>query len=138
MHLRICGGTRKQHARHVPSTRPSFDARGNRTKVTDSLNSAPRTTVNYTRNGLNQYTAVGGAHIGYGYNGNLSTYDGWTYSYNALSQLTSAVNGSTTAYFWYDGLGRICTRQINGGTGVRFNVFDGWNLVVGSLIKSFY
>jgi hypothetical protein len=51
------------------------------------------------------------------------------FTYNSLNQLTSAVKGSTAAYFWYDGLGRICTRQINGGTGVRFQVWAGWDMV---------
>jgi RHS repeat-associated protein len=106
----------------------SYDASGNRVTTSDKVNGVT-TTINYSVNDLNQYSAVGSKTPGYGNNANLTSYDGWTFGYDSLNQLTSAVKGSTAAYFWYDGLGRICTRQINGGAGVRFQVWAGWDMV---------
>jgi RHS repeat-associated protein len=106
-----------------------FDANGNRTSVVD--NSV--TTTYGTANNLNQYPSVGGTNTTYDANGNLASCtvgaDAYTFTYNAMNQLTHATKGTTAAFFWYDGFGRICTRQIGGGTGVRFNVYDGWNLI---------
>jgi RHS repeat-associated protein len=106
----------------------SYDKCGNRVIWTDKVNGVT-TTTNYSVNDLNQYTAAGAKTPAYGNNANMTNYDGWTYTYNSLNQLTGAVKGSTAAYFWYDGLGRICTRQINGGPGVRFQVWAGWDMV---------
>lgn len=46
-----------------------------------------------------------------------------------MNRLTHASKTGTNAYFWYDGFNRICTWQSTGGPGVRFNVWDGWNLI---------
>ncbi len=70
-------------------------------------------------------TAGGGAT--YDGNGNLKTYNGWTYTYDAMNRLTGAVKGTTAAYYWYDGFNRQCTWQINGN--VTFSIWDGWNIV---------
>ncbi len=103
----------------------SLDASGNRTSTVDS-----GTTTSYARNNLNQYyPTVGSLGTTYDGNANLKTYNGWTYTYDAMNRLTAAVNGSASANFWYDGLGRICTWQQNGSGFARFNVYDGWNLV---------
>ena len=87
------------------------------------------TTYGTANNNLNQYGAVGGLSATYDGNGNLKTYDGWTYTYDAMSRLTAAVKGSVSANFWYDGFNRICTWQENGSANARFNVWDGWDLV---------
>ncbi len=71
----------------TPNT--AYDASGNRTSTT-SLSG----TTSYTTNNLNQYTdvsTVGSAT--YDGNGNLKTYDGWTYTYDAMNRLTAAVKG---------------------------------------------
>jgi RHS repeat-associated protein len=101
----------------------NYDANGNRTSVVD--NSV--TTTYQAANSLNEYPAVGSAAATYDLKGNLKTYDGWTYGYDAQNRLTSAVKGSSVSYFWYDGLNRVCTWQVNGD--ITFNVWDGWNLV---------
>jgi YD repeat-containing protein len=56
-----------------------YDANGNRTSVVDNGVS----TTYGTANSLNEYPAVGSAAATYDLNGNLKTYDGWTYVYDA-------------------------------------------------------
>jgi hypothetical protein len=52
---------------------------------------------------------------GYDRNGNLISYKGWSYSYDAQNRLTSASNGIHTALFHYDGKNRQIMRSIDGG-----------------------
>ncbi len=102
-----------------------YDASGNRKTTVDN-----GTTTSYTPNNLNQYATVTGlANPTYDGNGNLKTYNGWIYTYDAMNRLTSAVKGTASANFWYDGFNRICTWQENGSGFARFNVYDGWDLV---------
>jgi RHS repeat-associated protein len=65
--------------------------------------------------------------ISYDDNGNLIHYKEWNYRYDAQNRLTEAWNGTTTAQFYYDGKNRQIARNINGV--VRFNAWDGWELV---------
>src|SRR5712691_2139769 len=65
----------------------TYDASGNR----DSVTSAGVTT-DYTPNNLNQYSNVGGLPVTNEGNGNLGSYNGWYYSYDAMNRLT-AVSG---------------------------------------------
>jgi RHS repeat-associated protein len=61
-------------------------------------------------------------------NGNLTSYKGWTYSYDAQNRLTSARNnGVQVASFYYDGKNRQIARNINGV--IRVSVWDGWELI---------
>jgi RHS repeat-associated protein len=61
-------------------------------------------------------------------NGNLTSYKGWTYSYDAQNRLTSASNnGVQVASFYYDGKNRQIARNINGV--IRVNVGDDWELI---------
>jgi RHS repeat-associated protein len=65
----------------------------------------------------------------YDINGNLASYNNWTYSYDAQNRLKTVKQGATTmAQYWYDGLNRQITRKISGGAPT-FNVWDGWNLI---------
>jgi RHS repeat-associated protein len=103
----------------------AYDASGNRTTAVDN-----GATTTYGVNALNQYSSQTGLPTPtYDGNGNLKTYNGWTYTYDAMNRLTAAVKGSASANFWYDGLNRICTWQENGSGFARFNVYDGWDLV---------
>jgi RHS repeat-associated protein len=103
------------------STTLGYDANGNRT----SLNGGGT----YTTNNLNQFTSFNGFGVTYDANGNLATYNGWTYIYNAQNQLTTVQYGGTTvATYWYDGLHRQIRQTLNGGSPT-FNVWDGWNLI---------
>jgi RHS repeat-associated protein len=89
-------------------------------------------TTTYTTNDLNQYTNVagGGGGATYDANGNLASYDGWSYNYDAMNRLTSMLGpGAVTANFYYDGLGRQVARKVNGAPTATLSIWDGWNLV---------
>ena len=60
-------------------------------------------------------------------NGNLQTYQGWTYTYDSQNRLTKASKGGVWAIFHYDGKNRQIARNINGD--IRFSVWDGWELL---------
>src|SRR5678815_2984089 len=68
-----------------------WDSAGNRTDATDNGAS-----TNYIANELNQYTTVGAILPGYDPNGNLTSFNGWTYAYDAQNRLTLATNGNNT------------------------------------------
>ncbi len=90
----------------------AYDATNRRIAGTATDNSwwsypaATASTVSYTANNLDQYTAVGAVSPTYDGNGNL-TFDGtFTYGYDAESRLTSVTQGGTTvATYAYDALG---------------------------------
>jgi RHS repeat-associated protein len=97
-----------------------YDNNGNRT----SLNGGGV----YASNNLNQYTTFNGLGATYDGNGNLKSYNGWTYSYDAQNRLKTVLQGTTTvATYWYDGLNRQITRNVNNV--LTFHVWDGWNLI---------
>ncbi|HEX5154387.1 MAG TPA: RHS repeat-associated core domain-containing protein [Parafilimonas sp.] len=99
-----------------------YDSTGNRKKLTDN-----GVVQNYTTNNLNQYTKTGDSLLAYTPTGNLKSFNGWTYTYDAQDRLTQAKKGSTTVAFVYDPLNRVLKRIINGV--VRHNYYDGWNLI---------
>jgi RHS repeat-associated protein len=64
----------------------------------------------------------------YNDNGDLETYNGWTYFYDAQNRLTSATRGGDIwVSYTYDGLNRQVSRSVNGTT--TYNTWDGWNLI---------
>jgi RHS repeat-associated protein len=63
----------------------------------------------------------------YDSNGNLTSYKGWTYTYDAQNRLTGANKGATTAFYYYDGKNRQIARSLNGVA--YFNVWDDWELI---------
>jgi RHS repeat-associated protein len=63
----------------------------------------------------------------YDLNGNLTYFNGSTYTYDAQNRLTNARNGGTTATFYYDGKNRQIARNINNV--IRISVWDGWELI---------
>jgi YD repeat-containing protein len=91
-----------------------------------SYPAATATTVSYTANNLDQYTAVGAVTSTYDGNGNL-TYDGtFTYGYDAESRLTSVTqSGTTVATYAYDALGHRKSKTV--GTATTIYVRDGGN-----------
>ncbi|HEY5892528.1 MAG TPA: RHS repeat-associated core domain-containing protein [Chthoniobacterales bacterium] len=104
----------------------AYDAAGNRTIATDSATG----TTTYTANALNQYTTVDSLPApAYDANGNLTAFNGWTYSYDTENRLTAATNAaaSTSASFTYDWRRRQVSRTINGTT--TWLIYDGWNLL---------
>ena len=81
-----------------------------------SYPTATASTVSYTANNLDQYTAVGSVTPTYDGNGNL-TFDGvFTYGYDAENRLTSATGASNTAAYAYDAQGRRKSKTVNGTT----------------------
>ena len=85
------------------NTTLAFDGCGNR----KSLNGTPLLPAN----NMNQPTDPG---ITYDTNGNLKTYNGWSYTYDAQNRLRSAVNASTAmvVQLYYDGLNRQVARSV--------------------------
>ncbi|MEX1221551.1 MAG: RHS repeat-associated core domain-containing protein, partial [Idiomarina sp.] len=84
-------------------------------------------TQSYSKNALNQYTQVAGQSISYDSNGNLKSYDGWSYNYNAHNRLTSATKSGKNLALGYDASGRLYSSTYN-GTQTRF-LYDGDELV---------
>jgi len=101
----------------------AFDGIGNRT--CSSVNSVD--TV-YTVNNLNQYTSVNAVTPQYDADGNLTSYGGWTYTYNAENRMTSAsYNSVAVASYVYDYRNR-CVRETTENM-TRHFVWDRWNIV---------
>jgi RHS repeat-associated protein len=81
-----------------------------------SYPSATASTVSYTANNLDQYSAVGSVTPTYDGNGNL-TFDGtFTYGYDAENRLISASGAGNTAAYAYDAQGRRKSKTVNGTT----------------------
>ena len=78
----------------------------------------------YTTNGLNQYTAAGGATFGYDLNGNLTSDGSRTFLYDIENRMVGG-NGASLAY---DPLGRLYQVTASGGAVTRF-LYDGDALV---------
>jgi len=100
----------------------AYDATNRRVSQTTTDNSyffyptATASTVSYTANNLDQYTAVGAVTPTYDGNGNL-TFDGtFTYSYDAESRLISASGAGNTVSYAYDAQGRRKLKTVNGTT----------------------
>jgi len=91
-------------------TNMTFDGCGNQ----KSLNGGGTFVVN----NLNEYTTYNGAAVGNDIAGNVQTYNGWTYTYDAQNRLRQAASATVTENFYYDGLNRQVARVTSGGTGV--------------------
>lgn len=91
----------------------------------------PGATTSYVKNGLNQYTTVGGVAQSYDANGNYKTDGtGWTYNYDLNNRLKSAVKtgtGAVTANLNYDAEGRLSQTVID--TTTTDFLYDGTDLV---------
>jgi RHS repeat-associated protein len=119
----IWNGTFSSGTVNGPTLPLSYDAAGNRTGTWGI--------ISYSANHLNEYTEVDGSPITSDAKGNLESYNGWTYTYDAQNRLQYAVNGGTTLQFWYDGLNRQIVRymNVNGAVTITRSVWDGWNLI---------
>jgi len=100
----------------------NWDAVGNRITVTDNS-----TQTNYTANHLNQYISINDSLLTYDANGNLKTYNEWTYRYDAQNRLTRAEKGSTVVSFSYDARNWRVRQTANGVA--RFFYYDELNLI---------
>ncbi len=99
-----------------------YDGAGNRVSVTDN-----GVTQNYSTNPLNEYTAAGTMSPNYDADGNLSTLNGGTFSYDAQNRLVRATAGEKTVTFAYDGRNRCVKRATNGLPNYLY--YDGWDLI---------
>ncbi len=72
--------------------------------------------VSYTRNALNQYTAVGATTYSYDGRGNLTGNGVWTFGYDIENRLVSATKSGTSISYAYDALGRRLSKTVNGVT----------------------
>ncbi len=100
-----------------------YDSNNRRTRQVATDNNwfaypaATASTVSYTSNALNQYTAVAAASPTYDLNGNLTSDGGFTYGYDAENRLTSITQGGTTvASYAFDGQGRRKSRAVGSAT----------------------
>jgi RHS repeat-associated protein len=59
--------------------------------------------------------------------GNLASYNGSTYSYDAHNQLKIANKNGNNVPFYYDAFGRQILRNVNGQW--IYSIWDGWNLI---------
>jgi RHS repeat-associated protein len=81
-------------------------------------------TVNYgTANNLNQYPTVGGTSYSYNGNGCLTGDGVWTYGYDVLNRLISAVKTGVSASYLYDPMDRQLQKNV-GGTKTNF-IYNG-------------
>ena len=80
-----------------------------------------------TPNDLNQYTSVGNQSLGYDNAGNLTSFDGWTYQYDAHNRLTSASKTGVSLSLNYDSVGRLATTTVNDAE--IMYVYDGDSLI---------
>jgi len=72
-------------------------------------------TVSYgTANNLNQYPTVGGASYSYNGNGCLTGDGVWTYGYDVLNRLNSAVKTGVSANYTYDPMDRQVQKNVSG------------------------
>ncbi|WP_124330518.1 RHS repeat domain-containing protein [Desulfonema ishimotonii] len=116
-----------------------YDPIGNRTYYTEGTD--PQ--VEYERNKVNQYTGLSadGSALpspAYDHDGNMTGYDGNTYTWNAENRLTAVETADRKITFLYDYMGRRVRKQVYGGTPGNWNtlpdetrvfVYDGWNLI---------
>jgi RHS repeat-associated protein len=100
----------------------AYDAVGNRSNVTDNGSS-----IGYTANNLNQYTAIDSDQPTYDLNGNLTGQVAGDYTYDAQNRLISATSGGATITFAYDARNRCVSRAIDGVATLFY--YDDWNVI---------
>jgi len=72
--------------------------------------------TDYTVNGLNQATVIGGSSVTYDSNGNTTGVSGNTYGFDGINRLTSASAGMGAATYSYDPQGRLAISTVGGGS----------------------
>ena len=84
-----------------------YDQIGNRTSATEN-----NTTTTYTSNLVNQYTQIASQVPTYDADGNMTSYNGWTYTWNGENRLIAAENSDTRLEFSYDYMGRRFEKKV--------------------------
>jgi len=85
----------------------AFDLIGNRTTATEDA-----TNWTYASNLLNQYTQVNALVPTYDADGNMLTWNGWTYTWNGENRLVCAESGDTKVEMNYDYTGRRFEKKV--------------------------
>ena len=104
-----------------------YDQIGNRTSATEN-----NTTTTYTSNLVNQYIQIASQVPTYDADGNMTSYNGWTYTWNGENRLIAAENSDIRLEFSYDYMGRRLYKKIYTDdtlTGHRKFVYDGYKLI---------
>jgi rhs family protein-like protein len=111
-----------------------YDQIGNRTSATEN-----NVTTSYTSNLVNQYTQIASQLPTYDVDGNMLTYNGWTYTWNGENRLISAESSDTRLEFSYDYMGRRIEKKVySKGLFTLYNwslakhhkfVYDGYKLI---------
>ena len=86
-----------------------YDQIGNRTSATENS-----TTTSYTSNLVNQYIQIASLVPTYDADGNMTSYNGWTYTWNGENRLIAAENSDTRLEFSYDYMGRRFEKKVYG------------------------
>ncbi|HAS82554.1 MAG TPA: hypothetical protein DCS43_07765, partial [Verrucomicrobia bacterium] len=109
----------------------AYDPIGNREQA--SLNTV---TNFYAANALNQYTNISNGAViepTYDADGNMLTFNGWTFTWNGENRLITASNTITVINNAYDYMGRRITKttknQAQGTTNQTQFVYDGWAMI---------
>ena len=84
-------------------------------------------TDSYVVNGLNQYTTVAGASLGYDTKGNLTGDGVWTYTFDTDNKLKTATKTGYSASLAYDAEGRL--RRTTLASTITDLLYDGMDLV---------
>ena len=106
-----------------------YDLIGNRTSATENS-----VTTTYASNLVNQYTAVNAVVPVYDLDGNMTSYNGWTYTYNGENRLIVAENAAAGVRVEadYDYMGRRLFKKVyNNNTLTKHSLFvyDGFKQI---------
>jgi RHS repeat-associated protein len=114
---RLTGLTYKLGAATLGTLTYAYDANGRRTEMggTWARTLLPNPVTSATYDATNRLTSLNGALLTYDFNGNLVTESSRTYSWDARNRL-SAIGGSVSASFVYDGFGRRTSLTTAAGT----------------------
>ncbi len=105
-----------------------YDPIGNRQAATNNT-----TITKYTANALNQYSQITNTQSPitivptYDDDGNMTSYNGWTFTWDAENRLVLASNGTTVVSNAYDYMSRRIVKAANGSS--RTFLYDGWAMI---------
>jgi hypothetical protein len=106
----------------------AYDPIGNRLSASNNAEA-----LAYAANSLNQYTAILSSASSaplressplFDADGNLTNYNGWSYTWDAENRLITAVHGTTVVSNQYDYMSRRVAKSVRGVT--RTFLYDGW------------
>ncbi len=110
----------------------TLDGLGNRSQTQQTPWGGSATTVAYSFNAMNEYTAIGGTSRTHDSNGNLTDDGTQTYHYDYKNRLVEVrVSGSSTvvAKYKYDALGRRVEKHVVSGAVTTRYILDGQDIV---------